>query len=165
MLTKTSISAIRLLIYLGRDESRSPASLREAAAQLSASPTYLAKVARELVKSGILRAQRGVSGGVSLNLPPKAITLQAIVESCQGTLLGDFCHGNANPHETCAFHQASVELHRAICGVLGTWTLADLLRKPGPSQVNLQGHGCWIQIGVPARSSASASGREVGRHA
>jgi len=146
MLTKTSVSALRLLLLIGSRDQSEPVSLKSAATQLGESPTYLAKVARQLVRAGILRAQRGVAGGVTLNRLPTAVTLLATVEACQGTILGDFCSDEANLRMTCAFHQASAELHAAIVHVLSKWTLNDLLRQPAPACAIKHGAGCWIQI-------------------
>ena len=132
MLTKTTISAVRALIYLGHRANDEPVSPRHMAQQLAESPTYLAKVARLLVRTGILRARRGVTGGVLLARQPQDITLLAIVEACQGTLLGDYCGGTEDANAGCAFHQAGAELHHAIVGVLSQWTLAALLSRPCP---------------------------------
>jgi Rrf2 family protein len=134
MFTKTSISAIRALTYVGLNGTGQPISPRHMAERLGESPTYLAKVVRHLVKAGILRAHRGVSGGVTLNRPPDEISLLSIVEACQGAILGDFCQDAEELEKTCAFHQAGAELHGAIVGVLSRWTLAELLQKPCPSE-------------------------------
>ena len=82
MLTKTSLSAIRALTYLGLHSDGEPLSPRYLAEQLGESPTYLAKVMRHLVKVGILRAHRGVMGGVVLQKTPQDITLQELRVEC-----------------------------------------------------------------------------------
>ncbi len=132
MLTKTSLSAIRALVYLGLRSPGEPIPPRRIAIALGESPTYLAKVIRHLVKAGILRAHRGVGGGVVLHRPAERVTLQAIVEACQGAILGDFCNETEDLSRVCALHQAGAELHRAIVGVLVRWTLADFLAQPEP---------------------------------
>ncbi|NLY02897.1 MAG: Rrf2 family transcriptional regulator [Rhodopirellula sp.] len=145
MLTKTSLSAIRALTFIGGNDAGEPLSPRNIAEQLGESPTYLSKVLRHLVKSGILRAHRGVAGGVTLNRAPADVTLLAIVESCQGTILGDFCEDAEELEKTCALHQAGAELHRAIVSVLSRWTLAHLLAKPRPSEELADKHvQCWL---------------------
>ena len=64
MLTKTSVSATRILIHLGLSGEEGPVSPRLMAEQMGESPSYLAKVAQQLAKAGILRAHRGVAGGL-----------------------------------------------------------------------------------------------------
>jgi Rrf2 family protein len=132
MLTKTSISAVRSLIFLCSEEEGVPSSPRRIAEQLEESPTYLAKVVRHLVKAGILQAHRGATGGVTLNQPAEEITLLAVVEACQGKILGNFCQDTCDLDNVCAFHEAAAELHDAIVGVLSRWTLADLVKRPHP---------------------------------
>ncbi|MGO8750886.1 MAG: RrF2 family transcriptional regulator [Thermoguttaceae bacterium] len=149
MFTKTTLSAMRALVYLGLSRREEPISPRHIAETLGESPTYLAKVVRYLVKPGILRARRGVTGGVVLNRLPGEITLQSVVEACQGAILGDFCSEAPELAEACALHQAGVELNQAILGVLSRWTLADLLNRPHPT-ASLDPYGrCWL-AGSPA---------------
>ncbi len=145
MLTKTSLSAVRALTYLGLHSNGEPLSPRYLAEQLGESPTYLAKVMRHLVKVGILRAHRGMMGGVVLQKTPQDITLLAIVEACQGALLANFCADATELAKACGFHQAAAELHDAMVGVMARWTLADFLRKPRPSQLLDKQVPCWLE--------------------
>jgi len=48
-------------------------------------------------------------------------------------VVGDYCTAGYNLQLTCAYHRAAVELHQAIVGILGRWTLAHLLEKPVPA--------------------------------
>ncbi|MBA3973416.1 MAG: hypothetical protein C0504_04255 [Candidatus Solibacter sp.] len=130
MLGKTSVSAIRTLLLLAQQEDGACLPPRKLAERLGESPTYLAKVARHMVKHGILEAAKGVKGGVRLVRRPQEITLLAIVEACQGTIAGNYCRSTTPSLHECSFHKAATELHHAITGVLERWTLADLLEQP-----------------------------------
>lgn len=132
MLTKTSLSAIRMLLHLARGERGAVVPPKRIAEDIGESPTYLAKTARVLVKAGILRAAKGIKGGVQLNRPPAGVTLLAIIEACQGTIVGDYCLPDCRPGTACAYHQAAVELHGAIVGVLSRWNLSHLVERPAP---------------------------------
>jgi len=149
MLTRTSVTAVRLLLHLDREAPGEFASLKEISSKLEESPTYLAKIARHLVRAGILRAQRGKTGGVIVNRPSDAITLLAIVEACQGAILGNFCQETDRLSDTCALHQAGAELHDAIIGVLGHWTLADFSRQPRPAREFRDKVRCLLEGGWP----------------
>ena len=159
MLTKTSLSAIRTLLHLmGRDRGQIFAP-RAIALELGESPTYLAKVARSLVKAGILRAERGVKGGIRLNRAPVEITLLAVVEACQGAIMGDYCQSGCDLDGACSYHHAAAELHDAIVGVLSRWTLEDLNRKPKPLKAM---HGlipCVITGSIAAAVSRPGKGK------
>ena len=125
--TKTSISALRALLYLAREEADTCISPRRLAEALGESPTYLAKVVRHLVKAGILQAEKGVKGGVRLVTPPGQVSLLAVVEACQGTVVGDYCLSTEPEFSYCGFHHAAQEIHDAITGILSRWSLEQIL--------------------------------------
>jgi Rrf2 family protein len=132
-ITKTSLSAIRALLFLARNPPGAVFSPRRIAEELGESPTYMAKVSRLLVKVGILRAEKGVKGGVRLDRRPADISLLSVVEACQGSIVGNYCRVECDPGLTCAFHQAALELQAAVVRVLSRWSLAQLVEKPAPA--------------------------------
>lgn len=145
MLGKTSISAIRALLFLAQQREDGWWSPRRLAAELDESPTYLAKVLRLLARARILEVARGVHGGVRLARHPRRVTLLEVVEACQGALVGDYCRSGRLQQGVCSFHQAALELHTAIEGVLARWTLARLLRKPEISSGSRGAIACLMQ--------------------
>jgi Rrf2 family nitric oxide-sensitive transcriptional repressor len=158
MITRTTVSAIRTLIFVAQNTAEGFLPPRRIGDALGESPTYLAKVTRSLVKAGILRAEKGVKGGVWLGRPPQQTTLLAIVEACQGAILGDYCQEGCQPETVCAYHLAADELRRAIVGVLGKWTLQDLLNKP-QGNPGRRAIPCVIQSFDPAALASAAAGR------
>ena len=153
MLGKTSISAIRALLFLAQQEGDGRWSPRRLASELDESPTYLAKILRQLARAGILDVARGVHGGVHLVSPPREVTLLEVVEACQGPIVGDYCRSGQDRSQFCAFHEAALELHRAIEQVLGRWTLEDLLRKPEARTGRGGGIACLMKgVSVDLRS-------------
>jgi Rrf2 family transcriptional regulator, nitric oxide-sensitive transcriptional repressor len=141
VLGKTTITAIRSLLFLNQQEAGVPLSPRRIAEALGESPTYLAKVLRHLVKAGVLRADKGAKGGVRMAVPPEQVTLLQVVEACQGTIVGNYCAVGTPGQPMCGFHHAAVELHDAITGVLSRWTLADLLVVPYRQEALEAGRG------------------------
>ena len=141
MISGTTLSALRALVLLGQ---QSPAVIppRRIAEELGESPTYLSKVTTLLVKAGILHAEKGVKGGVRLARPPADVTMLAVVEACQGAVVGAYCQSVCRPSQICAFHQAAQQLETAICETLERWTLEQLLRKPARVQSLAGGFAC-----------------------
>jgi Rrf2 family protein len=133
VLTKTSETAVRALLFIVQSGGDSPIPPGKIAEHLGASPSYMAKISTLLVKADILETFRGMYGGVRLSHPPKEIRLLEIVEACQGKILGDYCQDHPRMKEVCAYHRAMSELQGGIVKVLEGWTLADLAAKPGPS--------------------------------
>jgi Rrf2 family protein len=162
MLTKTTISAIRALIYLGLSASGRPLSPRQIADALGESPTYMSKITGQLVRAGILRAHRGVVGGVTFQCLPQEITLLAIMEACQRMELAAFCEVAPDLSKTCAFHQAAVELQEAVVSVMSRWTLDRLLSRPHPIGRSHKSIPCWMESipKLPTRPSRQLAARK-----
>jgi Rrf2 family protein len=155
MLTQTSESALKALIYLVHYGGTEPVPPREIAEQIGASPSYMAKITRMLVKTNILRSHRGSLGGVSLSRSPESISLLDIVEACQGLLVGNYCEGMTDhPAPTCAFHTAMVEVHEATISILSKWTLAKLAERPAPNDGRTPNQFCKINIPLPSVNGA-----------
>ncbi len=161
MVTKTSLSAIRALIYIARNAEGRFLSPRRIAEDLHESPTYMAKVTRQLVRAGILRVEKGVKGGVRLSRPPDQVTLLAVVEACQGTLVGGYCQPGCDLTSVCAYHRAAAELHEAISGVLSRWTLTQLLQKPASAIVMPDGMPCVMLSGISPAAFLTAGKHPV----
>lgn len=155
MINKTTLIAIRTLIYMGRQQGNAVRSPRQIAEVLGESPTYLAKVTRLLVKSGILRAEKGAHGGVYLGRAPRSILLLEIVEACQGAIVGAYCQPGFDRRITCSYHAAAEELRTAIVEVLSQWTLSKLMERPSsPQIVQLNGFACLMTSRQPATAAS-----------
>jgi Rrf2 family protein len=157
LLTQTFESAVRELMFLAGEWGGKPLSHKHIAVHLGESPTYMAKVTSLLVKANILRAHRGVMGGVTLQRPPDAISLLAIMEACQGALVSDYCQETQEKAGVCAYHLFGVELQQSVTEILSRWTLARLLEKPCPAS-ELKGKvACRLEERYTGRSTALVS--------
>lgn len=134
MLTSTTESAIRALIFLCRRKSGAPASPREIANSVGGSPSYMAKITGLLTKAGICTSRSGVAGGILLSRSPASITLLEIVQACQGLVIADYCAalGEATSPEVCAFHKAMYDVHNATVQTLSRYNLKMLAARPSP---------------------------------
>lgn len=164
MLGKTVLLATRALLVLAKEPPGTVMSPRSIAVVLNESPAYMAKVVRLLVRAGILRAEKGVKGGVFLSRQTADVTLLEVVEACQGTFHGSYCQPIDDPKTTCAFHRAAVELERAMVGVLSAWTLARMERLPGPV-AHKPGEMHCLMAGFPAAITSSPRARRRRRGA
>lgn len=134
MLTGTTELALRGLLYLGLSTPAEPTPPKRLAESLGCSPTYLGKTLGLLVKADILRSVRGARGGVVLARDPRTITLLAVIEACQGSLVGDFCRTEKLKEMgvPCRFHEVMAALHGQVVKTLSGCTLAELLECPLP---------------------------------
>lgn len=146
MLNQTTETALRCLIFLALRAEDTPIAPRQIANILGLSASYSEKVARLLVKTDILRAQKGSRGGVVLSRAPGDISLQEIVEACQGKILANYCVEADDLNLVCGYHKAMAQLHDAMVGILTRWTLADLAAKPCPSPEIADGVDCRMGV-------------------
>jgi DNA-binding IscR family transcriptional regulator len=79
-----------------------------------------------------------------LNRPSHQITLLAIVEACQGAIVGSYCEDIDDLGTTCAFHRAAVELRNTIISALSHWNLEQLAKSPGPTKRLPGGKQCMM---------------------
>lgn len=118
-------------------------SIRETAASLGISQTFLAKIVLQLVKDGLLEAVRGAGGGIRLNKAPEDISILEVIQSLEGPdfltscLLGlNTCDDN----HPCPLHRDWLKLKPKILGILeknhlNTFSekiLLDMLRLSDP---------------------------------
>ncbi len=148
MLSETTMTAIRTVLYVALDQRETPISPTEIAAHLGASPAYLSKINTSLVKGGVLRSHRGTRGGVTLAARPEDITLLDIVEACQGKVLGDYCTEHDNLDQVCAFHAAMHKVQHEIISTLKAWNVADMMIRPLPCRELRDKVACRIEDAV-----------------
>ncbi len=80
-----SAMAIRAAFFLALQPSGRLSPVREIAKRTGLPEPYLAKIIRQLVSAGLVRAFRGPGGGITLSRPPRAITLWDILRTIEGS--------------------------------------------------------------------------------
>ena len=79
--TRTCEYAIRALIYFADHPAKNSATVKDVSQESGIPSSYVAKIFQCLVRSGILRSQRGPHGGYSLMLPISNLSLLRIVQA------------------------------------------------------------------------------------
>lgn len=154
MITRTTEAAFRILLYLETHGRGAPVPLQHLATELGGSPTYLAKVANMLVRSGIIESQRGAQGGLLSNAGTRGTTLLRVVEICQGMPEAAYCETKIAPGvRPCSYHEVMSDLHTAVIRTLGDRTVGDLAKRP---------HGCDSH-GSPLGSCRMCHGEDCSR--
>jgi len=96
-------------------------------------PSFMAKILRQLVKSGVLRSTRGVKGGFGLARPAADINLLDIIEGIEGPIHLTDCAPdpeNCTLAHDCPASTVWLEVQRRMTGLLSETTLEALLSAP-----------------------------------
>ena len=123
-LTRASEYAIRCISYLSRIGTGVSVPKKEIAAFSEIPESFLAKIAQDLNKAGLIEIRQGSKGGYVLLKTPEEITLLEVVEIMIGRITLNDCVGRpsscpASPR--CLVHQvwddASAQLRTTLAGV------------------------------------------------
>lgn len=126
---------IRAFIYLAVQPERAYTGAAAIARAIKAPENYLGKVLQQFAVTGILKAARGLHGGLRLGVPATEITLLRIVEVVERLdrqpkcFMGQLCCGPL----PCDNHARWVQLHQDYVNFLGSLTIADLVKQ---NQIN-----------------------------
>ena len=90
-LTRAAEYAIRCMLYLCRQGQGVLTSRQEIAAQADIPTHFLAKIAQDLAKAGLIEIRQGTRGGFILRKDPAAISLLAVVETMIGEIFLNDC--------------------------------------------------------------------------
>ena len=127
--------ATRALLALALDGDGSM-KLEELAQRTGAPQSVLEQVMPVMRSAGLIRSERGPSGGYRLNKPPDEITLERVVRLFQGQLAPIGCATRSHP-EACAMSlECSLrfvweDVRDAIITMLAETTFADLAARAG----------------------------------
>ncbi len=120
------------MLHLAHQESGKFLEIHEVANSVGVPEKFLRILFHELVKSRLLRSQRGTGGGFALARPPEEITLRQIIEAIQGPIaMFDCASGRSTDCEKsacCGLHHILTGIRNQVVGELDRYTLADLDR-------------------------------------
>ena len=114
--------AIRSFVYLARIPDGKFAMARHIAEEEQIPAHFLAKILQELTRKGLLRSNKGPSGGFSLRLPASQIRLLDLVEALDGAALAESL--DQAPWVLDSFR----DLHSRIMDYLESNTIADVVK-------------------------------------
>lgn len=129
-LTQKVDYGITLLIELARSEERR--SIKQIAEEKDLSFTFLQKIARNLQKSGLIKAERGKYGGYKLQKAPSRLALKEIIEALEGPIAILPClkacgDKPCNRTETCDVKKGLHQINEDILSYFAKKTLDQLI--------------------------------------
>ena len=131
MISQTVEYALRAVVHLaGRDpEPRTRDQIAEATYVPKA---YLSKVLQNLVRAGIVNAQRGPGGGMTLATRPEELTLLEVVTAVEPLQRIRKCPLGLESHgvELCPLHQRLDDALASVEEAFRRTTLTEIIARP-----------------------------------
>jgi Rrf2 family protein len=126
--------ATRALVALALESGHRPVKIHELAARTDTPVSILEQVLPQLRSAGIVRSERGPSGGYRLNHPPEDVTLERVVRILQGPLAPIACATRSEPEpcamaDVCGLQETWSEVRDATIAILERTTLASLAAR------------------------------------
>lgn len=159
MISRASEYAIRSLTFLAMQERDSFYLARDMAERLEIPAPFLAKILQPLVSRGLVRSQRGRSGGFRLARDPAEITLFQIVDAQENLgkirqcMLGQ---AECSDERACPLHHYWTRASDEYLAILDSTTLRDLTRFN--EQRRESGYPIPLGKSVLARPASSRDG-------
>ena len=132
-LTRAADYAVRAMMHIGSLPEGSVALKDDIAAAQHIPPSFMAKILRQLVKSGLLHSARGVNGGFGLAREAAEINLLDIVQGIEGPIRLNEC--TPDPEHCTLSHDCPastvwLEVQNQMTALLRRTTLEALLATP-----------------------------------
>ncbi|HYA47941.1 MAG TPA: Rrf2 family transcriptional regulator [archaeon] len=156
-ITRASDYAVRVMIHLAGLPPGSRVRQSELSRATDVSGHFLSKVLQRLVRSRLIRSQRGSGGGFVLAVPAGSVSLLDVVEAIEGPVRLNQCIEEGPSCERkswCPAHQVWAEAQAAVVNVLGAASMANLAlqaKSDSASLYHLHEKPIWIS-GIPKQS-------------
>lgn len=126
--------AMQVLIYLNLRGATYPGwvARREIAERLNIPRVFLARVCRQLVRSGLVEVQRGPGGGFRLSSGVESVSVGAILQMLEGPDWAAACilgFPECTDDQWCPLHPLWQSIRESLTAALQGWTLEDLTRE------------------------------------
>lgn len=125
--TDYGLMLMTILAHAGRGEVVSAKTMQE----LGLPRSFLVKIAKELIRAGMIGAKEGRGGGYYLKMESRKITLRQLVETLEGKVATAACvMGNhqCSMEKECQHSEVMKKLSREIEEVLEKYSLDQLVK-------------------------------------
>jgi Rrf2 family protein len=135
MLSQTVEYALRSVVHLAHHVD-TPQTTAQIAVATKVPLAYLSKVLQSLQRNQLVKTQRGVGGGIQLNVSPDSLTILDVVNAVDPIIRIDSCPLSLRAHgkRLCELHRRIDNALQATETAFAATTLAELLREPNPSR-------------------------------
>jgi Rrf2 family protein len=128
LITQTAEYALRAVVYLA--DQTEPKTNTVIAEATFVPVGYLAKVMQNLVKSGLVNAQRGLHGGFMLAFAANEMTVLEVVNAVEPIRRFHECPLGLHGINLCPLHRKLDDAAKLIEETFGDTTISDLINVP-----------------------------------
>ena len=132
-LTRAGEYAVRCVMCLARNCSGNKVVSRQDVAAFGAIPThFLAKIAQQLSRAGIIEILQGARGGYRLLVPPEKLSLLDVIEAIIGEIFLNDCvirPESCHASSSCAVNNVWMQARNQLRQTLSQVTFAQLLEE------------------------------------
>lgn len=128
--TREADYGVRCVLYLAR-KAQEISSVNEIAKAMHIPKSFLAKIVQRLVKAGVVKSVRGISGGFSLAKKPENISILDVVKAIQGNAAINRCAIDKKMcrlSKTCSVHPIWVEIRQMVENKLREYNFEKLIK-------------------------------------
>jgi Rrf2 family protein len=123
--------AIRACIDMAELETGTFAMVKQIAERTGAPSHFLSKILQQLAREGLLRSNKGPTGGFCLRMPAQEMSLWTIVSTIDGTERYQRCSvgfAECNDDQPCPMHDGWKALRAGVMGYLEGTSISDLAK-------------------------------------
>jgi len=166
-ITRATDYAVRVMIHLAGLPTGSSVRQSELSQATDVSGYFLSKVLQQLVRSRLIRSQRGTGGGYTLAASAATVSLLDIVEAMEGPIRLNQCleeGPSCDRKSWCPAHQVWAEAQMAVAQVLGAASIARLAAQAAissPALYRRHDNPIWIS-GIPRKGHGKRIRRNHG---
>ena len=131
-LTRAGEYGIRCVLDLARHGKGTLVSRKDIAERTDVPPPFLAKIAQQLARAGIIEILQGANGGYRLLADPEEITLLAVIEAIIGEISLNDCVGRPEScgiSDICTVHRVWNKANQQLRATLQETNFATLARE------------------------------------
>lgn len=143
-ISKKTDYATRAVLALALADGNASLKAQEISERTHVPITFLEQIMSQLRGAGLVRSERGPSGGYRLNHPASEITLEKVVRIFQGPLAPIACATRSEPEScpmevACSLKETWAEVRDATIAILERTDFATLASRAGGPWVSFRG--------------------------
>jgi len=131
MISQTAEYALRAIVYLA-DQASQPRTVLQIAEATQVPAGYLAKVMQGLSRAKLVKSQRGLNGGFTLELDPRELSVLEVVNAVDPIRRYPVCPLGIAHHgrQLCPLHQRLDDAAQTVEDAFRNTMVAELLAVP-----------------------------------